>query len=190
MLETDPRTEYTLAIDTDAYAGNFERALFGFITGLCHNPDEKPRGLEEPDIKAGQLALGLDPARLDSFPDDHPLYQLLDVRISDPGDDGYHRSYIDIVPTPGYWNDGHGNHYPDTVKPKRKGKLYQGHPWPAYYSIGLYLRRPPTAEELELIKGRALLWAASPPAREGQKKPTITGFRLLCATTTTMSTPL
>lgn len=192
------RTELTLAIDTDSYSGNFERELFSFVTGMSDSPGDEPIAREE--ARMGREALGLDP---DDKYADNPFDDLLDIRIDDPGDDGYHRRYITILPTPGFFNV-HGTHYKEGYTGEferdsrycdlcKKAPPKADHPsYPAFQSVGFFLQREPTPEEVKLIKERTLLWAASKPpkTRPWVTRPAILGFRLLKAAITWSSSDL
>ena len=176
-LYTNDTEKLTLAIDTDAYAGNFERELFMFITG-------------RPDASDGMTNSGM--ARYQelgkkALPDNSFFDSLLDQRINDPGDDGIHRAYVTICPTPGFFNVG-GEHYPDADK--NKAVLNNKMQHPAFQSVALFLQREPTAEELVYIKKRANLFADLPKKWEWDARPKILGFRLLRARTTWSSKAL
>lgn len=58
-----------------------------------------------------------------------------------------------IYPTPGFYNDGNGEHFPgDASEPGR---------YPAYQSVGIWLERVPTAEEAAVLVSRAKEFCAN-----------------------------
>lgn len=89
---------YLLIIDTDQYAGNFERQLTGFCTGV----DDGTHGhLEGEDLV--------------DFLEDNPEYENTWEHkiITNPDDNGYAR-VCSIWPTPGRANNGLGHSYDPT----------------------------------------------------------------------------
>lgn len=86
---------YKFIIDTDQYAGNFERELTAYCTGIvgdCHVGEEF---LDE------KISPGIFDNVLDLF--ENAVEMVPDEEY------GYMRSTT-IYPTPGYYNDGKGNH--------------------------------------------------------------------------------
>jgi hypothetical protein len=173
-LYTETRIEYTLAVDTDSYSGNFERELFSFIFGLPDTPGEGTRDLSY-YTKAVEIA-----EVSEKMPEDFEN-TLLAVRMHDPGDDGYHHAYVSICPTPGFFNDGHGVHYEDNEKNRRKVGPTR---FPAFQSVAIFLQRAPTDEEMKFIKSRVEAFLTYPKEHEWVTRPKILGYRLLTATTT------
>lgn len=85
---------YLLVIDTDQYAGNFERQLTGFCTG---QHDGTHGDLEAKDF--------------DDYVEDADLDNGWEHKIiTNPDDNGYDR-VCSIFPTPGRFNNGMGHHY-------------------------------------------------------------------------------
>jgi hypothetical protein len=172
-IYTDQDTvEYVRAIDTDLYAGNFEREMFAFIFGLPDTPGEhtSSSGLAyEQKARAGGLSMKVS----DRFAED-----LLDVRVNDPGDDGLHRAYVTIAPTPGWFNDGRGTHLEDTEENRAK---YAAR-YPAFQSVAVFLQRPPTPEEAAIIKDRAAQFSTLPKVHDWDSRPKVIGIRVLCCT--------
>lgn len=173
-LYTEPRSEYTLAIDTDSYSGNFERELFSFIFGIPDTPDGGTRDLSYHADAA--KAAGVSKRLRKDF-----QYELLDVRLNDPGDDGYHRAYVTICPTPGFFNDGKGTHYEDTEENRKKVGPKRH---PAFQSVAIFLEQLPTDKELTYIRERAQAFSAFPAKHSWETRPKILGYRILTATTT------
>ena len=169
-LYTHDREELTLAIDTDSYSGNFERQMFAFITGRGDTPDGATNSNHDHYLKLAEAGWF-----------DEVLDDLLDVRLNDPGDDGYHRAYVSITPTPGFFGND-GTHYEDNEKNRRK--FSEKKRYPAFQSVAIFLQRLPTTEELEHIKKRAHLFADLPKKNAWDSRPKILGFRLLRARTT------
>lgn len=124
---------FSLVIDTDAYAGNFEREMLAACTGVL---TEYPTGYSE------------DEARRYDGPD---LEGLVGRLLNDTDD----RAFADrcaIYPTPGWENDGNGEHR----------RIPQGTPprFLAYQSVRVALERMPTPDELVGIKRRAIAFAS------------------------------
>lgn len=92
------QTTYRLVVDTDAYAGNFERESIAFATGL----------VGECEVGSGEAALALD--ELDKKTVEwwkkHAIHQVDE-------ENGCRRPAL-LVPTPGYFNNGYGQHFEDT----------------------------------------------------------------------------
>lgn len=168
MLHPKANTSYILAVDTNGFAGNFFRALFSFVTGKVDTPDEEPLHLEE--LKSGMRALKLDPDR--EFQPNPFFDNLLETQIVDPGDEPIKRRYCTVMTTPGMYLVG-GEIVTAQSLPK-------GAPEPqhfAYASVGFFLKRPPTPEEVTFIKARVAKWAETHPDVD------ILGFRLVWSQT-------
>jgi hypothetical protein len=94
MSVDSPRCPYILVVDTDKYAGNFERELTGFCVGVhdgTHGDREAAdfgEWLEEQDKTSGWEA----------------------ISTTEPEDNGWPR-VCTIWPTPGRLNNGMGYHY-------------------------------------------------------------------------------
>jgi len=173
-LYTEPRSEYTLAIDTDSYSGNFEREMFAFIFGIPDTPDGGTRTLTEYTDAAKKA--GVEKRLRKDY-----KYELLDVRLNDPGDDGYHRAYVTICPTPGFFNDGNGTHHEDTEENRKKVGAKRH---PAFQSVAIFLEQLPTDKELNYIRERAQAFQTFPSKHSWETRPKILGYRILTATTT------
>ena len=79
---------WSFVIDTNSYAGNFERELAAYVVGRC---DDFGMGIPRVVPYLNQHYLECP----DSF------RTLSEDRISDPGDDGICRAPMDFAPTPG-----------------------------------------------------------------------------------------
>ena len=84
---------YLFVIDTDKYAGNFEREICAYITG-----------------QIGECEVGKENAKLarQEIPD--VVARLDELIDSVPDENGCHRP-VSIFPTPGWFNNGMGGHY-------------------------------------------------------------------------------
>src|SRR5512135_82994 len=155
--EHPDKSEYVFVVDTDSYAGNFERELSSFVVGRCDEFGDH-RGNPYKELYTKEL-----PA--------DPFDGLIGSRVCDPGDDGIHRAPMDLAPTPGYSNDGRGN-----VKKLKPGqKLKYG----AFNSVAIFLRRKPTKAELSLLVKRARAFETLPKTKEWEARPKILGCRLV-----------
>jgi hypothetical protein len=141
----EERTRWALVVDTNAYAGNFEREVCAYVAGKVDEYGEHQTEQE-------RAAFARD------YPNGNPFEDLIESRLVDPGDDGYHRSPCDVAPTPGRRN--------------RSGS-------PAFNSVAIFLAREPTAEELATLKARALSFPSLPKQHEWDERPQIRGVRLV-----------
>lgn len=82
---------YGFCIDTDTYAGNFERELCAYITGQIG------------ECKVGQADAELAEKELN----EEELKLFDEIITTHPDDHGCHRP-VSIFPTPGFFNDGYG----------------------------------------------------------------------------------
>lgn len=126
---------WSFVIDTDGYGGGNTREVCGYLTGLTD---------EHGDRQAGPY---IDMFFHDADPRTADFEDLVEERLCDPGDDGYHRAPADLAPTPGYANDGHGGH--------RKLKAGEVGEHPAFQSVAIFLSRQPTVQELNCLIERA-----------------------------------
>lgn len=155
-------TKYMFVIDTDSYAGNFERPLTAYCTGCT-----------------GDCGVGEGQAELfEQEEGEDVLYEADEFIGSEPDDRGCHRPCV-IYPTPGWTNDGKGNYE------KAKNVKY-----PAYLSVAIHMTEKPPEVWIERIKRRANIFAANPNLgyRDGwdlEKPFTITGYRWITETITT-----
>lgn len=118
-----------LVIDTNSYSGNFERELCAFITG-----------------HVGECGVGesyADMYKLEHTPLPH-VEHVLDAEY------GIERP-VNIYPTIGMWNDGMGNHYPDSVAGDKK--------YPAYQSIVIYFQKVPNQALIDFMMERAKIFS-------------------------------
>lgn len=153
---TEPK--WSFVVDTEDYAGNFERELTCYVVGRCDAYGEHSGG-------------GYREMFAKDFEGKDPFEDLVEDRINDPGDDGIMRAPMDVAPTPGYENDGAGNHRPIAAGAKPK--------WPAFNSVAIFLSRKPTGEELSILVRRAQAFGRLPKVKAWDVRPKITGCRLV-----------
>ena len=92
---------YLFVIDTDAYAGGFERQMCAYVTG-----------------QIGECEVGKEQAQVAQREIPHVVAQLEDLIDQVPDEHGCHRP-VSIFPTPGWFNHGMGGYFRDV----KKGKL-------------------------------------------------------------------
>jgi len=90
---------FAFAIDTDHYAGNFERETCGAVTARV---GECGVGSKEADTARLELSESTEGRRFLRWCEDHVVSVADDNRCARP---------CSIFPTPGWLNDGHGNAY-------------------------------------------------------------------------------
>ena len=159
MVEPVRRGEhdhYLFIIDTDKYAGNFERQMGAYITG-----------------QIGECEVGKEQAQIAKREIPQVVAQLEDLVDQVPDEHGCHRP-VSIFPNPRYGNDGNGNHALLTAENR------DGFPWPAYYSVAIYFHSIPDSGLLSIMKERAQNIASAGMGLKGYEQPVmIEGFRFL-----------
>ncbi|MBS3089663.1 hypothetical protein J4461_02150 [Candidatus Pacearchaeota archaeon] len=190
---------YLFVIDTDKYAGNFEREMCAYITG-----------------QIGECEVGKENAKLarQEIPD--VVARLDELIDSVPDENGCHRP-VSIFPTPGWFNNGMGGHFRDGQEEKALAhykqetkKYYEKAPesyaenlrekvrvegqqkideanaltvvqkYPAYMSIAIYFHSIPDRDLIDVIKQRARDIAAQGVGlRLFESQVRIDGFRFL-----------
>lgn len=163
------RVKWSFVVDTDAYAGNFERELCGYVTG-CSEDGEDHHGAPYRDMFMAD------------YPEGHPFEDFLKKRLTDPGDDGYGRTYQDLAPTPGWGNFGQGDH--------KKLEAFETAPHPAFQSVAIFLRERPPDEVLSILTQRAYAFPKLPKRYNWDSRPTILGCRLVSERVVLESIPL
>lgn len=157
------REEWTFVVDTDAYSGNFERELIGYMTGTLDQCRGHGHGEEESELFIKECG-----------EEKHEeIENLLDYRLVQP-DDIAENTHYTIYPTPGWYNDGHGNHFPldPANPPKEKYECYQ--------SVALFLLEPPNIDMMEFWFSRAKKFLTLPKDDLMDSWPTkIIGCRLV-----------
>ncbi|MDP3917411.1 MAG: hypothetical protein Q8Q42_03955 [Nanoarchaeota archaeon] len=157
----NPRKEgqpdhYLFVIDTDSYAGNFEREMCAYVTG-----------------QIGDCGVGEETAEAvkQEIPD--TVAQLEDLVELVPDEHGCARP-VSIFPNPRYGNDGHGNHALLTDENREQ------YPWPAYNSVSMFFHSIPDSKLIDIMKQRAQDVASRGVGLKGyEQKVGIEGFRFL-----------
>jgi len=185
---------FIFVIDTEQYAGNFEREMCAYMTG-----------------QYGECGVGDDMARLFEQETDWPENLFDSITEQVPDEHGCCRP-AKIWPTPGWFNNGMGGHYREDQKQdqqaledrnaeyRKQGEQYPKikADWesrcndplvkhPCYNSVAIFFNKRPPDQLIELMKIRAKEFALKKPSRMREFMPdiTITGFRLLEEKTTT-----
>lgn len=144
---------FILCLDTDQYAGNFERETTAYATGVI-----------------GECGVGEDLVSDFEEEVDFEVAEGLQNKIAQREDRGCSRPCA-IQPTPGWVNDGLGNCYrqSDEIPPTAEQqavwiesatdmKIKPPVPtswWPCYYTVGIFFHTQPTQDEIDLIVKRA-----------------------------------
>ena len=183
----DVPAPFAFVIDTEAYAGSFERELCAYATGIIGDCEVGHR-------EAAQFKFAL--------PGENPFE---DIISQVPDDHGRHRP-VTIWPTPGWFNNGIGyefrendpfaekhaqENYERGCLAESKKKCYASkvhnlehkkewkaksrekfEKFPAYRSVAIFFDESPSAELIHLMKKRATEYLAG-------KAIKLTGFRLL-----------
>ena len=190
-------------VDTEQYAGEFERELVAYMTGH-HN---YTHGEKQAEVFQAEVS-----------PDEDPVFDMLEFIVSDSG----HAEYAGIEATPGWFNHGLGGffkegqeeealqdriskvhkayeknlnaykHYKDTEKweeiekdaaSERDERLAAGlKKYPAYMSVSIRFidDTKPSKECIDFLKRRAYRYANHyADGSFGKSRITITGFRLV-----------
>ena len=179
------RSKYlAFVIDTDEYAGNFEREMCAYVTsvtGDCNVGDEV--SLE--------------------FMKEIPVHALqwFDQHIKQMADEHGCFRPVSIWPTPGWFNSGMGGEYrenadPATVKAdhakavkeyEEQHKTHLGDKgpgkYPAYLSVAIFVDQQPPDTVAAVMRQRAIEYAKKPKGRIANfrdgKPIHVTGFRLI-----------
>jgi hypothetical protein len=148
----DQSSKYIFIVDTESYAGNFEREMTAYCTG-----------------QVGDCGKGEKEAR-----DFCKCYSDLRERFNNvvlqvPDEHGCHRP-TQIWPTLGWWNDGLGNEYPDSEwgkqytidKYKESAKEHkldnldkEPSKYPAYRSVAIFFHKLPPVDLCRIMMKRA-----------------------------------
>lgn len=205
MISFDPPA-FAVVIDTDQYAGNFEREMCAFITGMFGECGVGDKTAAIAQKQLPKFARGWFEKHVSSEPDDH----------------GTHRP-VSIWPTPGWFNAGHGTtwkdgHDPEEVRVKyeksirdyyeplienNRSRIDEAVPegcvtwgkqielwqktiadsvargpghFAAYQSVIIFIDKKPTGQIWEVIRKRAKAWRVD---KDYKVQPTVTGFRLI-----------
>jgi hypothetical protein len=146
--------------DFPTYTGGVERPFCAWVVGQTDEYANEPEvlALFEKD-----------------YPRKNPFEDLIDIRLCDPGDDGYFRSPCDIAPTPGRVNNGNGVCADIGSAKAKKWKTR----YPAFESVAIFLTRKPTEEEFKLLLDRANRFHEVPKKHEWDSRPQVLRCRLV-----------
>jgi len=122
---------YLFVVDTDSYAGNFEREMCAYITG-----------------QTGECGVGEENTELAKQEIPDVVAQLEDLVEWVLDEHGCARP-VAIFPNPRYGNDGNGNHA--LLSDENKEQF----PWPAYNSVAIFFHSIPDSGLLDVMKERA-----------------------------------
>lgn len=164
MLVEPGERVFAFVVDTDTYAGSFERELCVYVTGQYS--EETCNGFVEKYIKL----IKPEKEYLNSI-----FENLVTSRLCEH--DGYgHQSPVVIFPTPGYSNDGDGN----------ACKVDAEHPfkYPSYQSVAIFMDKRPDDATIKLMKERVDKFLQRLPRVERFK---LIGYRIIECTVDTKS---
>lgn len=154
---------YIFRVHTNKYAGNFERMMGAYITGY------------------GDGTHGQDLANWVEV-NEEEVFEAFDPFVALRRDDDGHERFASIVQSPYYMTDGMGNVYlqenldsseilknyknsvaEEAKERESKGQKPHSYPdtpkmWAPYYSVGIFLLKPPPEDVLELATERASLF--------------------------------
>jgi hypothetical protein len=152
---------YLFIIDTNKYAGNFEREMCAYITG-----------------QIGECEVGDEQAELAKKEIPEEVAQLEELVESIPDEHGCARP-VAIFPNPRYGNNGYGG------QKLLNDKNQEQFPFPAYNSIAIYFNSIPNSKLLDIMKKRAKeIGAKGIGTKKFEEQIEIEGFRLLEKRTT------
>ena len=180
---------WLFVVDTEQFAGNFERQLCAYMTGRIGDCGV---GDTERDEFNREMHIQAD---VDAYDERHPFRFVIDQ----PDEHGCNRPCT-IFPTPGWFNNGMGGEYRDAPDNEAVAKADHRQSWlanikpgcaeihaaycramadrplvkfPAYLSVAIFMERRPTAEEVGILLARARKYC------QLKITVTITGFRLI-----------
>jgi hypothetical protein len=188
--------KYIFVIDTESYAGNFEREMCGYATGY----DDEYAALARPDLFRLE-----EPELVDG--EETIFYEIFDIRTNEPGDDGGYPHPCDSFPTPGWFNNGVGGQFREGQEEEAKEakKQYclreaERHKdsgqqarqmwkkraeepmfkYPCHNSVAIFFDELPSQKLLNVLQRRCRKFAQQIKEISGHgESVTITGFRLL-----------
>jgi len=156
-----PSDEKVIVVDTEEYSGNFERQMVAYITGLL-----------------GECGMGEKLAALAKKELPLPVLEWFEEHVVMTSDEhGVHRP-ASISPTPGWYNDGRGNHYRDTKKGRN---LYKNKKHPAYQSVEFVVYEWPPDHIVQFILDRTKYYCEHAPEVDNlvREPLTLTGVRFV-----------
>ena len=156
MILSGTLNYYLFVIDTDTYAGNFEREMCAYVTG-----------------QIGDCGVGKKQAELAKQEIPDVVAQLEDLVELVPDEHGCARP-VSIFSNPRYGNDGRGNHALLTDENREQFS------YPAYNSVTIYFHAIPDSGLIDIMKERARNIASRGLELEGfEQQVGIEGFRFL-----------
>ncbi len=126
------KIKYIFVIDTDQYAGNFERNICAYCTGQI---GDCKVGKEEADKFLQKYGEKI-------------IFEMEEIIEQRPDEHGIHRPTT-IYPTPGYLNNGNGKEYKEEEWKEGMEK------YPSYQSVAIFFYKKPEKEIVNMIKERA-----------------------------------
>ena len=191
MISLTPSQTYLFVIDTEQYAGNFERMMCAYMTGSI---GECEVGDKEKEIFEKEMGIKPDA--------DGVLHDPFEFVIGRADDHGCSRP-VTIYPTIGWFNNGLGGEFRDGEEVKAlkhyhercheeaerlyvsskddwlaRAKSVNLRKYPSYLSVAIFMERAPTDEEWKILEERAVKFTSYWEETE-HKKIKITGFRLI-----------
>ena len=185
------------AIDTDTYAGSFERHLCGYLTGRFNSYEEGPDGHGSKEAAVAKKEL---PRNIWKYFEDH----VVDC-LEQPDDVPIHTPVV-VYPTPGWFNHGMGGHFRDgqekeafedykrevaKYKKEHKGTTLEAgdklNKCPAYMSVAIFFDEDPPKNIIDFLKERSYKFAKEfwPKQKPFGHKLEVTGFRIVKEKTVT-----
>lgn len=156
----EPGPRWAFVVDTDSYAGNFERELSSFVVGRCDEHGEHRGGIYK-EMYEEEV-----PKSIQKLFED-----LVEERVDDHDDDFIGRAPMALVPTPGFENNGMGK-----IRRLKSGEKPKH---PAYNSVAIFLSRKPKDKELRILVERSKRFSDLPAVKPWDHRPKILGLRLV-----------
>jgi len=152
-MSTTPNDScYIFVVDTDKYAGNFERPMCAYMTGTT-----------------GDCEVGSEEAR--QFENEYDgIFDDIIMQVAD--EHGCYRP-VTAWPTPGWGNDGMGKH--ERLTEENAKKFH----YPAYMSVAIFFQEKPSQEIIDVMKKRAYEYIELYKKDKYGGVITISGFRLI-----------
>lgn len=205
------KSEFLFVIDTDKYAGNFERELCGYITGThggTHGDKEAELFHAEETIEFNNVVCiqnehgGSEPSTIWETPGWFNTGMGRYYRESDTDIEKQLKEYRDAVTE---YHMPHIQRIESIIKQLESGKEISGwtiagakreicrhqesideannlkapHKYTAYNSVGVWFSSAPSKEQVETMKRRTKVWAASQELNKQGREVKIDVFRLI-----------
>lgn len=169
---------FAFVVDTEQYAGNFERPLGAWMTG-----------------KAGECLVGENEANAAQDAMAPAVRDWLDDHTMPVTSDNGGVYYASIWATPGWFNDGLGNEWPDDAdqeavnakyiasraryQPDRADAEHKVTRHPSYQSVAVFFSHQPPPDVLAFMREQAAAFNGRPCRRKYDGDIKITRIRLL-----------